>query len=313
MLPPRGRRGRRSVTRRPMPNRSAAPAHRLVLVNGRFAPELSRHRRPAVRRVRSARWPRRCASGRTWRAAARYCGRRRTAHQPFAALNAAFFADGFVLDVAPGVALDRPSRSSISASAPTPPARCTPAQPRRAGRRQPRRPWSRPSPASGDYWRNDVVDCELAAGRDAAPRHADRGRAARRACISASSRRRWRGGAAMTSFVARRSAARLSRHEVDVAMRGRGARSALSTAPICCAAARRRPSPPRSTTPRRAARPARSSRASSTSARTAFSRADHGAPGRAEDRRAPDQPQSAAVGRAPRSTPSPSSRSTPTT
>ncbi len=28
--------------------------------------------------------------------------------QPFAALNAAFFSDGFVLDVAPGVALERP-------------------------------------------------------------------------------------------------------------------------------------------------------------------------------------------------------------
>ena len=30
------------------------------------------------------------------------------AARPFAALNAAFFADGFVLDVAPGIALERP-------------------------------------------------------------------------------------------------------------------------------------------------------------------------------------------------------------
>ncbi len=30
------------------------------------------------------------------------------AAHPFAALNAAFFADGYVLDIAPGVALDQP-------------------------------------------------------------------------------------------------------------------------------------------------------------------------------------------------------------
>ena len=55
----------------------------------------------------SARRHRRSTRSRIW------CARRSTALAateigPFAALNAAFFADGFVLDVAPGVVLERP-------------------------------------------------------------------------------------------------------------------------------------------------------------------------------------------------------------
>ena len=86
--------------------------------------------------------------------------------RPFAALNAAFFADGFVLDVAPGVTLDRPieivhllpgeggasfhTRSLVAVGA-----------------------GSRVSvvesfAGDGDYWRNDVVELRLAADAELA-------------------------------------------------------------------------------------------------------------------------------------------------
>jgi Fe-S cluster assembly protein SufD len=74
---------------------------RLVLVDGRFASEASRLELVEV----------------VWLGAMRRAIAERpelvqstanTGEHPFAALNAAFFADGFVLDVAPGVAFDRP-------------------------------------------------------------------------------------------------------------------------------------------------------------------------------------------------------------
>ena len=87
-------------------------AARLVLVDGRFAPELSTIDCPAgvwfapmaeaiAERPELVRPAIEAASG--------------DAAHPFAALNAAFFADGFVLDVAPGVVAgsadrDHPSR-----------------------------------------------------------------------------------------------------------------------------------------------------------------------------------------------------------
>jgi Fe-S cluster assembly protein SufD len=81
-------------------DRSAA---RLVLVDGRFAPELSRLDLPAG----------------IWLGSTRTAIAERpdlvkafaadtSANYPFAALNAAFFADGFVLHVDPGVVLDGP-------------------------------------------------------------------------------------------------------------------------------------------------------------------------------------------------------------
>src|SRR5215471_15469854 len=79
----------------------ADAAYRLVLVDGRYAPELS-----AVERLPSGVW-----LGATGTAIGERPDLVRSAIEappldaarPFAALSAAFFADGFVLDIAPGV------------------------------------------------------------------------------------------------------------------------------------------------------------------------------------------------------------------
>jgi len=88
------------------PWRLDAPSHRLVLVDGRFAPGLS-----AIGPLPEGAW---LAS------TAETLARRpellegaieasdTEGGQPFASLNAAFFVDGFVLVLAPGVTLDRP-------------------------------------------------------------------------------------------------------------------------------------------------------------------------------------------------------------
>ena len=139
-------------------------AYRLVLVDGRFAPELS-----AVEGLPSSVW-----LGSTAAAIAERPDLVRSAIEapaldtarPFAALNAAFFADGFVLDVAPGVDLDRPieivhlasgemggslhTRSLVAVEA-----------------------GSRASifetfAGHGSYWRNDVVEVRLADGAELA-------------------------------------------------------------------------------------------------------------------------------------------------
>jgi Fe-S cluster assembly protein SufD len=76
---------------------------RLVLIDGRFAPELSRVETPAgvwfgsMNAVIAER-----------QELVRDIASDASATHPFAALNAAFFADGFVLDVAPGAVVDRP-------------------------------------------------------------------------------------------------------------------------------------------------------------------------------------------------------------
>ena len=76
---------------------------RLVLIDGRVAPELSRLALPEGVWLGSMQA---AIAGRP-ELARDIAGDAAAAH-PFAALNAAFFADGFVLDLAPGVALDRP-------------------------------------------------------------------------------------------------------------------------------------------------------------------------------------------------------------
>jgi Fe-S cluster assembly protein SufD len=84
----------------------AGAACRLVLVDGRFAPELS-----DIKVLPPGVW-----FGGMAEAIAERPDLVRSAIEtlpleatrPFAALNAAFFADGFVLDVAPGIALDQP-------------------------------------------------------------------------------------------------------------------------------------------------------------------------------------------------------------
>ncbi len=80
-------------------------ASRLVLVDGRFAPELS------TVEPRSGVWFGSTAHAMRERpdlVRAAVEGIEGDEAHPFAALNTAFFSDGFVLDIAPGVTLDRP-------------------------------------------------------------------------------------------------------------------------------------------------------------------------------------------------------------
>jgi Fe-S cluster assembly protein SufD len=140
----------------------AGAAHRLVLVDGRFAPGLS-----FVERLPAGVWLGSMAEALCRRpdlVRSRFESPSVDSGRPFAALNAAFFADGFVLDVAPDVSLDQPieivhlssgeggasfhTRSLVSVGA-----------------------GSRVSvfenfAGEGDYWRNDVVELRLAAGAD---------------------------------------------------------------------------------------------------------------------------------------------------
>jgi Fe-S cluster assembly protein SufD len=138
-------------------------AYRLVLVDGRFAPELS-----AVEGLSPGVW-----LGGTATAIGERPDLVRSAIEapldtarPFAALNAAFFADGFVLDVAPGVDLDRPIEIVHLASGET------------GGSLHTRSlvaigAGSRASvfetfAGLRSYWRNDVVELRLAAGAELA-------------------------------------------------------------------------------------------------------------------------------------------------
>ena len=135
----------------------AGPAHRLVLVNGRFAPELSR-----LDRLPSGVWLGAMAAAIAERPDLVRSGlEAQPQDRPFASLNAAFFADGFVLDVAPGVALERPveivhlsdhntggslhTRSLVVAG------------------RDSRATLVESYTGVGEYWRNDVVELRLGA------------------------------------------------------------------------------------------------------------------------------------------------------
>jgi len=130
---------------------------RLVLVDGRFAPKLSRLDLP------EGVW-----LGSMQRAIAELPELVRAAlediAQPFAALNAAFFADGFVLDVAPGVVIDQPieivhlasaagslhTRSLINLGA--------------GSRMTVLETYIGPSENNARYWRNDVAAWQLGEG-----------------------------------------------------------------------------------------------------------------------------------------------------
>lgn len=83
-----------------------APTHRLVFVNGRFAPALSE-----IGKLPEGAWL--ASTGETLARRPDLLDRAIEASdteggQPFASLNAAFFADGFVLSLGPHVTLDRP-------------------------------------------------------------------------------------------------------------------------------------------------------------------------------------------------------------
>jgi Fe-S cluster assembly protein SufD len=133
---------------------------RLVLVDGRVAPELSRLELPAGAWLGSMQ----AAIAERPDLARPMAGA--DADHPFAALNAALFADGFVLDVAPGVRIERPieivhlasgagdaslhTRSLVNLGAGS---RATVVE-----------TYAGPSDNKGRYWRNDVAAWRLGDG-----------------------------------------------------------------------------------------------------------------------------------------------------
>jgi Fe-S cluster assembly protein SufD len=138
----------------------AEPAYRLVLVNGRFSPELSR-----LDQLPSGVWLGSMASAILERPdLVRAPMEKQPLDRPFASLNAAFFADGFVLDVPPGVVLERPveivhlsdgntggslhTRSLVVAG------------------RGSRATLVESYAGVGEYWRNDVVELRASAGSE---------------------------------------------------------------------------------------------------------------------------------------------------
>src|SRR5438105_8735467 len=138
----------------------AEPAYRLVLVNGRFAPELSR-----LVRLPSGIWLRPTAAALAERADLVRAGlEAQPLDRPFASLNAAFFADGFVLDIAPGVALERPveivhlSTGDVGGSLHT--------RSLVVAGEGSRAILIESFAGSGNYWRNDVVELRLGAGSE---------------------------------------------------------------------------------------------------------------------------------------------------
>lgn len=142
--------------------RLAQPAHRLVLVEGRFTPELS-----AIGELPSGVWLGSMAAAIAERPDLVRAGFEAPSvdvPRPFAALNAAFFADGFVLDIASDTTLDRPVEIIHLSSG-------------EAGGSLHTRglvtvgEGSRVSLVEsftglGSYWRNDVVELWLAAGAE---------------------------------------------------------------------------------------------------------------------------------------------------
>ena len=142
----------------------AEPGYRLVLLDGRFAPGLS-----AIERLPSGVWlgsmavalAERSDLVRAWLET-----QSSDMPRPFSSLNAAFFADGFVLDIAPGVTLERPVEILHLASG------------GRGGSLHTRSlvrlgAGSRASVIEsyagvGAYWRNDVVELQLAADAELA-------------------------------------------------------------------------------------------------------------------------------------------------
>ena len=259
----------------------------------------------------SARWPRPCAE-RPISPRPRSTETSGEAAQPFAALNAAFFADGYVLDVAPGVALDAADRDRSSGvgrerglvSHPQPGRRsATAAAPAS----------SRPMPGEGRLLaqRRRRGCGSPPARRCAAPSLVEEAPDALH--FGAVSTRRSRRHARLAGFVAAaRRPPRAARGECPPGGRGRPLPS--STAPFCVAGSdeanivtdgrsrRARRADPRTDQGRRGgSRPRR------------VSGPHRRARGRAEDRCAPAEPQPDHRPRARSSTPSPSSKSTPTT
>ncbi|MDR3516827.1 MAG: Fe-S cluster assembly protein SufD [Azospirillaceae bacterium] len=90
----------------PPPSELSVPTHRIILVNGRFIPRLSR-----IGALPPGVWLGSTADtvkARPGLIAAAFDASEIVGSQPFAALNAAFFADGFVLALEPGAVLETP-------------------------------------------------------------------------------------------------------------------------------------------------------------------------------------------------------------
>jgi Fe-S cluster assembly protein SufD len=140
----------------------AEPAYRLVLANGRFAPELS-----AIEKLPAGVWLGSMAVAIVERPDLVRAGLEANpldAPRPFAALNAAFFADGFVLDIPPGITLDRPVEiihlsSSENAGSLHTRSLVTLGEGSRVRLVE-------SFTGLGNYWRNDVVELRLGAGSE---------------------------------------------------------------------------------------------------------------------------------------------------
>jgi Fe-S cluster assembly protein SufD len=133
-------------------------AHRLVLVDGRFAPELS-----AMTGLPAGVWfgsTQAAIEARPDLVEAAVEALSQERDQPFASLNAASFSDGFVLDIAPGVALREPieilhlTSGEVAASFHT-------RNLARVGAGS-RVRLIETFTGTGRYWRNDVVTLQLA-------------------------------------------------------------------------------------------------------------------------------------------------------
>jgi Fe-S cluster assembly protein SufD len=136
----------------------AEQSNRLVLVGGKFAPELSR-----LDHLPSGVWLGPMAAAIVERPELVRAGlEAQFSDRAFTSLNTAFFADGFVLDIAPGVALQRPveivhlspgdARGSLHTRSLVV-----------AGQGS-RATIIESFAGAGDYWRNDVVELRLGAG-----------------------------------------------------------------------------------------------------------------------------------------------------
>ena len=135
-------------------------ADRLALVDGRFAPELSKLADLPAGVWLGAMTTAIAARPELVRAAVAVPGQ--NGEEPIAALNGAFFTDGFVLDVAPGTVLDRPIEILHLASGEV--AGSLHTRSLVALGEDSRIRLCESYAGSGRYWRNDVLTVRLGAG-----------------------------------------------------------------------------------------------------------------------------------------------------
>jgi Fe-S cluster assembly protein SufD len=131
----------------------------LVLVDGRFAPELSRLESPRGIWLGSMRAAIADRAELVRNAAI-------AGDHPFAALNAAFFADGFVLDLAPGAAVDEPIQIIHLASGAADASLHTRSLVRlgAGSRASIVETYAGPRADAANYWRNDIAVWQIADG-----------------------------------------------------------------------------------------------------------------------------------------------------